>query len=151
MLSDNIKNIKKYTDGKDLVSKAMSVIEKTDLEAIDVGKYYVDGENLFYMIQQYDSHTWEDGKFETHDHHIDIQLVIKGEEIISFEERKLLKESIPHNEIKDVTFYDNSVRGKDYILRSGDFMILYPEDGHKPGNCIDKPSPVKKLVFKVIC
>ena len=151
MVYDNIKNIENYTQGNDLVAEAMRIIKKLDLEALEVGKYPVDGDKLYYMIQQYDSHKWEDGKFETHDHHIDIQLVIKGEETITFAERKDLTEKAPYNDVKDVTFYDDSVRGKDFILRDGDFMILEPNDGHKPGNCIADPSPVKKLVFKVLC
>ena len=102
------------------------------------------------MIQQYDSHKWEDGKFETHNKFTDIQLVIKGEEIITFAERNSLNEKIPYNEVKDITYYDDSVRGEDFILREGDFMILEPNDGHKPGNSITDPVPVKKLVFKVI-
>ena len=151
MVYDNIKNLAKYTAGDDLVSKAMEVIGTLDLEALEVGKYPVDGDKLYYMIQQYDSHKWEDGKFETHDHHIDIQLVIKGEETITFAERKDLTVKTPYNDVKDITIYDDSFRGKDYILRDGDFMILEPDDGHKPGNCLAEPSPVKKLVFKVIC
>ena len=147
MVYDNLKNIDKYTQSNDLIAEAMKVIKTLDLEALEVGKYIVDEDKLYYMIQQYDSHTWENGKFETHDNHIDIN----GEETITYADRKEMTEKAPYNEVKDVTFYDDSVRGEDFILRNGDFMILEPNDGHKPGNCLTAPSPVKKLVFKVLC
>ena len=150
MVFDNVKNLLKYTKENNLIAKAMEVIGALDLENIEAGKYSVDGEKLYYVIQQYDSHKWEEGNFETHNRYIDIQLIIKGEEIITFAERKELTPKTEYDETKDITFYDDSFRGKDFILRSGDFMILEPNDGHKPGNCIFDPSPVKKLVFKVL-
>ncbi|MBQ6809202.1 MAG: YhcH/YjgK/YiaL family protein [Clostridia bacterium] len=150
MIIDNLKNLEKYVGGSGYVAKAMEIISSLDLENLEVGKYILEEGKLFYMIQQYDSHKWEDGKFETHNKFTDIQLVIKGEEIITFAERNSLNEKIPYNEVKDITYYDDSVRGEDFILREGDFMILEPNDGHKPGNSITDPVPVKKLVFKVI-
>ena len=38
-----------------------------------------------------------------------------------------------------------------YNKRRRELLTVEPNDGHKPGNCITEPSPVQKLVFKVIC
>jgi YhcH/YjgK/YiaL family protein len=34
-------------------------------------------------------------------------------------------------------------------LTAGDFMLLFPEDGHMPGIAVGASSPVKKAVFKI--
>jgi beta-galactosidase beta subunit len=34
-------------------------------------------------------------------------------------------------------------------LQSGDFMLLWPEDGHMPGIAVESPVYVKKAVVKI--
>ncbi len=38
----------------------------------------------------------------------------------------------------------------DYVtLSDGDFMLVWPEDAHRPGMAAGEPSPVKKVVVKI--
>jgi biofilm protein TabA len=39
--------------------------------------------------------------------------------------------------------------GNDFIVHEGQFVIFYPEDGHKACISVDEPCLVKKIVLKV--
>lgn len=54
-----------------------------------------------------------------------------------------------YNEEKDVMFFNHNDECTDYVLESGDFLILYPQDVHLPGVCDNERSLVRKIVVKV--
>ena len=35
------------------------------------------------------------------------------------------------------------------VLRPGDFLICYPEDGHRTAVAVNEPEKIKKAIFKV--
>lgn len=45
-------------------------------------------------------------------------------------------------------FYSYS-GGKENLLLPGDYLILYPKDGHMPCVYIDEPELVRKIVIKL--
>ena len=61
-----------------------------------------------------------------------------------------LKETKGYNEIDDVAFYkDKDIKPQNLLLGNGYFAIFFPQDGHMPQLCVDKPELVKKVVIKV--
>ena len=55
MVIDKIDNYKLYTSLSERIAKAFAYINKTDLLQIDPGKYEIDGDNIFALIQEYDT------------------------------------------------------------------------------------------------
>ena len=53
----------------------------------------------------------------------------------------------PYDETKDLLWLTGE--GDEVTLRPGDFVLLWPEDGHMPGMAIGDPVPVLKVVFKI--
>ena len=46
-------------------------------------------------------------------------------------------------------FFYPSDECTDYVLETGDFLILYPKDVHMPCVCVNEKSSVRKIVVKV--
>jgi len=92
--------------------------------------------------------TKQDADYEAHRKYIDIQFMINGEEYIAVTDISNCVQSIDYNEDKDIAFYkaDNSFQ----TLKSGEFLILYPHDAHKPCISINNARHCKKVVVKIL-
>lgn len=130
---------KKIQDGLDFLLK-------TDLNNIEDGKHILSSD-MYVNIQTYK--TKNDADFEAHREYVDIQYIISGEEIIEVTNYNNCKTTIPYNKEKDIEFLKGN--GTPHKIEEGEFMVLYPEDAHKPSISIDKGAPktVRKAVVKV--
>ena len=55
----------------------------------------------------------------------------------------------PYSESGDITFYEDPELSGEVLLNAGDYIVLAPEDAHKPRLVAGKKMPVKKIVIKV--
>ena len=74
MIIDTLSNAGKYASLHKNFAKAFAFIEAQDLQAIEVGKYPIDGDDLHASVSSRSGVKAADAKFEAHDRHIDIQL-----------------------------------------------------------------------------
>ena len=144
MIFDSLKNIRNYA-GLGRVYEALQFAANTDFSQMECGKYALDGDTVYYMVQEYETHAAKDP--EAHRKYIDIQLVLEGEECIGVAPLEDQLSNVEKPE-KDVWFYP--VPTQMLKLRKGDFMVLYPNDLHAPGVQVDAPAPCRKLVMKVL-
>jgi len=149
MLTTSIRLAEKYNYLEEKFLKAFEFLRRDDLAELAVGKYVIDGDVVVANVQEYTTKEWKDCTYETHDHYFDIQFVISGEENFGYEKRENLQVSEEYNTIKDVTFYHDPEVSGSVILRSGDFIIVAPEDAHKPKPYVTAPGSVKKVVVKI--
>jgi biofilm protein TabA len=126
--------------------RAFDHIHQTDFSNTPIGKYTIDGENLFAMVQQYNTKPKEQGFWEAHRRYIDLQAVIQGAEKIGYANLSQLTKG-DYDSNKD--FLPLFGEGDFVTLHPGYFVILMPEDAHMPGIVIDIPIPVKKIVIKI--
>lgn len=129
------------------IEKALDILKETDFAAMEPGRYDVDGAELYYLVQKYDSKEAND-RPEAHRKYIDIQYVFAGEECIGYAPLCAMEEEIEAKPEKDIFFYRGKVT--DVKMPTGSFMVLYPQDAHAPGKAIGTPAPVGKVVFKVL-
>lgn len=132
------------------IEKAIKYINGLDLAALEVGKYTVD-ENIYYMVQEIDSRTPEVAKLEAHKNYIDIQWMIDGIEKLSVVGLDGLKVKEEYNPEKDVVIYEAPDRMMDIILTPGAYVVLYPENAHRPNVTVYEQTHNKKIVVKVKC
>ncbi|MBN1181735.1 MAG: YhcH/YjgK/YiaL family protein [Bacteroidales bacterium] len=146
MVIDKFENYKLYSNLSDKISRAFDFIMENDFNTMQPGKYFIDNEEIYAMVQEYDTKDLADCKLEGHYKYIDIQYMIKGSENIGVAS---LKNQVPteKNEDKDYVFYvgDTSIIRVD----EGMFTIFFPDDLHMPGMKAEKSSKVKKLVIKI--
>lgn len=145
MIFDTLKNIKNY-EGLGRVYTALKFLAETDFTKMELGRYELCGDDIFYMVQQYETDP-DKTISEAHKKYIDIQFMVKGEEIIGvapFSCEKTETEAKPEN---DVWFYE--CKTKPLTLIENSFMVLYPNDLHCPGVAVNEPLSCLKVVVKV--
>jgi len=103
------------------------------------------GQGVFALVQSYDTKAEENCKIEAHKKYIDIQCVLKGRELFGVADLSTQTLYEDKFEEKDVAFYHGDV---DLLtLTDGDFVIVFPEDAHRPQQ--GDGSHVEKVVVKV--
>jgi YhcH/YjgK/YiaL family protein len=146
MVIDKIENYRLYSKLTKRLTKGFEFINDTDLVTIESGKYQIDNDDIFAIVQEYDTKEEKDCVLEGHHKYIDIQYIISGVEFMGF--TPLTNQvSVEENLEKDYTFYE----GDTSLIRveEGMFTLFFPEDLHRPGVKSDQISKVKKVVVKV--
>ena len=150
MIFDHVKNCEQYYSLHKNFEKAFDFIKRAVAENLPVGKYEIDGKDLYASVQEYQAKAPEDGKFEGHRNYIDIQYIVSGIETIEVVDIEKAAIKTEYNEVKDVEFYHDNAKSTVAVVESGEYGILYPNDIHKPGiEYKPLPSAVKKIVVKV--
>jgi biofilm protein TabA len=148
MIIDTLTNASKYFNANPRFAKAFEYISKTDLNAIETGKYEIDGDNLkaIFSCKKGMTAAESTAKFECHNKNIDIQLCINGIEQFGWKPReKCVTANGVYNEEKDVQLYHDAP-DMYFQLTNGQFVIFFPEDVHAP---MIGENEIKKLVIKV--
>jgi len=148
MIKDRLENFKIYESIHPLMSKAFDYLLNTDLNALDDGRYDIDGDNIYVNIQGYKTKTV--AKFEAHRKYIDIQYVISGRENIGITDYGNCTVHTKYNEEKDIEFLTTDLPFNFVTLTQGEFMVMYPQDAHMPSMAFEEPSDVKKAVVKIL-
>lgn len=130
------------------LERALEIIEDLDWEIVECGSYTVD-DDIFYMVQEYETKHPQEARYEAHEKYVDIQYIVKGEERMEFADATKLKVDEVYNVEKDVVFFKEPKVIDAFIVSAGDYCIFYPEDAHRPGLCVGEPSKVKKILAKV--
>ena len=148
MIIDRLENSHKYTQSHKGFAESFAFLQKAVAENLPVGRYEINGDNVFAFIQEYTSKT--ESSFETHKNYIDIQFVFSGVEVIEVADIANMKEAVPYNPEKDVTFYEDYENATVAVIEAGSYGIFFPWDAHKPGLALNgSPDAVKKIVVKI--
>ncbi|NIJ43590.1 YhcH/YjgK/YiaL family protein [Wenyingzhuangia heitensis] len=147
MILDTIENAKLYKDLSKRLAVGFNYLTTTDFSALEMGVYKIEGDNVFAILQTYDTKEEVDCRLESHQKYIDIQYLISGEEFIGVE--PLNNQEVTEDLLteKDVVFYNG--QAANIKLSAGSFMVFYPTDVHAPGIKINQSSKVIKVVVKV--
>ena len=120
----------------DLTAKKFQVafdfLKRKDLADLPVGWIDLE-EGVRASVQEYTSFAWDANRFETHEKYFDVQYVVSGKELVGVcDRRELGKVAVPYDEANDIEFYDEPADCGKVFLNAGDFIVLAPEDAHKP-------------------
>ena len=147
MILDTIENYQLYKAINERIAKGFDFLRTTDLNAIPSGKHDIDGDTIFALVQEYQTKPLSECKLESHKKFIDIQYMIRGEEMMGVTTQNNQK-IIEVNEEKDYTFYECTTS----LVRvsKGLFTIFFPADLHQPCVQTESAAEVKKVVIKVM-
>lgn len=132
----------------DGVREAMRWLRGFD-PAMEDGRYPVRGDEVFALVQTYETGPATEKRFESHRAHLDVQYVAEGEERILHAPVRLLAVAEAYDPDRDVAFYEEPGYASSILMRPGDFAVLLRGDGHKPGCMAGGRHRVKKVVVKV--
>ena len=146
MIIDELASAGRYACLNENFARAVRFLKETDLDSLPFGTFAVDGENVYAMMQEYETRAGEP-KFESHDRYADIQLVLEGRERFAFGWDPSMG---PLEAGKDLRF--GTVNGTvDFVLEKDRFAIFLPGEAHAPGLADKVPARCRKLVVKVLC
>ena len=148
MIFGNIKNLNEYTFLTEAVKECFSYAKEQNLVEFENGKHEIDGERLFVNIVEYTTKNAEERFWEAHKKYLDVHFMLNGEEQIdlNFLSNMDVKEFV---EVDDFVPMDGE-KNSSVVLRNGDFLICYPQDGHRTAVKVSEPKTIKKAIFKVL-
>jgi YhcH/YjgK/YiaL family protein len=126
---------------------AFEFLRRGDLPDLPSGRYEIDGERIFALVERATGRGTAGARLEVHRRHIDIQVSLDGREQIGW--RALADcQAIdsPFSEERDIGFYTD--RPAAWLpLPQGQFMIFFADDAHAP---LAADGPLHKVVIKVL-
>ncbi len=146
MVKDTLPRADRYHALGPRLATALTHAATTDFRHWAEGEYEVDGRAVRALVQRYTSKPLAEGRWEAHRTHIDLQMVVEGAERIGVAPLERLTAE-PYDADKDLLWLTGA--GDTVALLPGDFILLWPEDGHMPGLQFDGPVPVLKVVYKI--
>ena len=126
---------------------ALRYLQETDVQNAAADRYDIDGDKVYAMVQEYNSKPKAEGFWESHRKYLDVQYVAAGAEHMGYAPTVRLS---PGEYQEENDFIEMAGDGEFFHLREGFFCILAPQDAHMPGMAVDQPTPVKKVVIKVL-
>ena len=147
MIADTLRNAALYQGVNPRIRMALDYLAKTDFTAVKPGRYAIDGDRVFALVQHYTTKPREQGLWEAHQRHIDVQYVAEGVETMGYAHIGGLSVTQPYSAEKDCVLFAG--QGDFLTARAGTFVVFFPEDGHMPCLACGEPQPVCKVVVKV--
>ena len=149
MIVDRVENARLYFPVHKGFEKAFAVLGEAGLIKKPDGRYNVDGDDIYYILQHYTTKPIDQGRFESHKKYIDIQILLAGQELLGYSPTTGLEVVEPYSEEKDIMFYRVGTIIAQTKLEPGLFCLLFPHDAHLPSCHVTCPAPVHKIVFKI--
>ncbi|MBQ6632235.1 MAG: YhcH/YjgK/YiaL family protein [Romboutsia sp.] len=150
MILDSIKNISKYENLNIDLKSIVEFIDRVENENLENGKYELDGDKLFALVQSYETKDSDECRLESHKKYIDIQYVQEGTEVMYWSLVDGLKVTEDLSEISDVIFYEDDKNATELVVNEKSFALFFTHDAHKPGVKFNTKSNVRKIVFKIL-
>jgi YhcH/YjgK/YiaL family protein len=149
MVLDVLQNKERYYPLHRNFKEAFAYLEKCLENKPEPGKHEIKGDELFALVQQYETRPGKDNRWEGHRDYIDIQAVLSGNEIMEWANIADAGKDVTYNEQNDHFYFGDVRDATECKLKKTWFSILWPEDLHKPKCVWDKAESVDKVIIKV--
>ena len=106
-------------------------------------------ENLFALVQTYETKDKDDARMEAHIKYADLQFMEEGEERIYVDFADELEMEEDRTPDQDILFYKKAGDHGFNILTEGTFGYYAPQDAHMPCIKNKEKQNVRKIVFKI--
>jgi len=84
MIIDILENANLYREVNSKFNKAFNFLKNKDLLNLGIGKYEIEGTNIYAIVNNYYTCFKEEGLWEAHRRYIDIQFVVKNKERMGY-------------------------------------------------------------------
>ncbi|HBR7307964.1 TPA: YhcH/YjgK/YiaL family protein [Klebsiella aerogenes] len=148
MIIGNIHHLQSWLP--DALRQAIEHVKAHVSESTPLGKHDIDSNNLFYLISEDSTEPQAERRAEFHARYLDIQIVLRGQEGMTFSTLPAGEPQTDWLADKDIAFLGEGAQEKTVILNEGDFVVFYPGEVHKPLCAVGAPAKVRKAVVKVL-
>lgn len=150
MILDLLKNAKNYAGIHPGVDRALEEMKRFTPENYGDGRVDVDADNVFLLLNNYETHPKSESMAEAHRKYIDVMYMVEGSETIYVKNveklRCITEEYTEENEALMAKTDDDATAVR---LEAGYFVVLFPQDAHSPACDADGKQTVKKIIGKV--
>ena len=137
------KDIKKYASVLPGIEEAFAAVNGlTELEAGAV--HPLSGGNRFFVAV---GTTKAPDVAEAHRKYMDIQYIVKGQEVVGWADLAACTPEGLFSEEKDIGMYSGPFQY--FTITEGTCYVAFPEDAHMPGRHLDVPNDFVKIVVKL--
>ena len=148
MVYDKLDNIDFYKGISDEVYEGLLFLRQAT-PGIPNGVYQINP-RVKAIVSEYETKEENEFGFETHRRFIDIHGAVKGVEKVCCYPAEKLELTKPYCDETDTGLYlPVAITSQEMIIGDGYFAIFFPQDGHMPQLCAEKPMRIKKVVIKV--
>ena len=137
------------TPGTEGLAKAFAFLQRSDLGALEPGRYPIDDDDVFALVSVGGTRAADSAQFEGHRRYVDVQCVVDGQEAIGVASTASLVTAVPYDESKDIEFFVTPPTYQRVELHAGQFAVLSPGQAHLPSLNLEGPHQVRKVVVKV--
>ena len=132
------------------VVRALDVLQQQDLANMEPGRYEIEGDQLFYLVQDAMPRMLDGCKSEAHATYADIQLPVTARERfgMALAQPGLVAED-DRMDSHDIAFYPTPANEFFMDVDPGSFAVFLPGELHRPCVAIDNQTPFRKIVVKV--
>ena len=148
MIVGNIHNVQPWLPEE--LRQAIAHVKAQVTDETPLGKHDIDGDRAFYPVSEDTTEPFEKRRAEYHARYLDIQIVLKGQEGMTFSALPAGKPDTDWLADKDIAFLAEGAQEKTVILSEGDFVVCYPGEVHKPRCAVGAPAKVRKAVVKLL-
>lgn len=127
---------------------AYEFLRRPDLAVLPEGAVQL-GQGVVAHIQHYNTSSPQTLKFETHKKFFDVQYMVSGVEMFGLVNSAYLEPDSEYHLGNDITFYKEPSYSGSLLMNEGDFIIVGPEEAHKPRCLAGSSQAVIKVVVKV--
>ena len=131
------------------LAAALEFLRRPGARELADGKYAIDGERVFALVQRYSTAEPAGPLFEAHRKYIDVQFIAAGAEVVGWAPLGRMDVTEIYDPQKDVCFGRVPGGWTPLRLEAGPLAVLWPEDAHAPRLAAGAPSAVTKIVVKV--
>ncbi len=158
MIADRLEHLERYRGLDPRLDRGLEALRRLAADPpSEDGRLELEGAELYASLSAYEAGGPAEKLFEAHRRHIDIQAVLRGREILYWTPLKGLVERRAYSPAEDITSYEDPPGGGIGLpLEPGAFVVLFPQDAHKPGcrpggagGPAGPGERVRKLVLKV--
>ncbi|MDX6038670.1 YhcH/YjgK/YiaL family protein [Scandinavium lactucae] len=148
MIAGNIHHLHSWLPQE--LREAIEHVKAHVTDATPLGKHDIDGDRLFYLISEDTTEPLAARRAEYHARYLDIQIILKGQEGMTFSTQPAGTPDTDWLADKDIAFLPEGVQEKTVVLSEGDFVVFYPGEVHKPLCAVGTPAKVRKAVVKML-
>jgi biofilm protein TabA len=132
------------------IVRALEALLAIDLGRKEPGRYELEGDKLFYMVQDTELRLFADSQSEAHTQYADIQIPVSTTERFGF--------SLPQpglacvddqTEARDLAFYADPANEFFMNVNPGSFAVFLPGELHRPCLAENEKMKIRKVVVKV--
>ncbi|MDF7667528.1 YhcH/YjgK/YiaL family protein [Orbaceae bacterium ESL0727] len=133
------------------IKQAIKYVQDNVNKNTPVGRYNIDGDNVYLILSDCQPRDLDDTYPEYHKKYVDVQIVLGGQEAMGIStlppHTKMVEDDIVEN---DIAFIETPEEETVLVLRKNDFIVLYPNEVHKPLCAVDDSfDKVQKAVIKI--